>query len=119
MQLVKLPWSDQVEKLLRPVVLTDESMAFLRDGVRNGRMELWHVNGKSLAVTDCSTCDGLFIRAYIGERLRDFAEVFHRIAKRNGIQRILFEAPESHTLKLIADYKPRLIGDDLYEVAIA
>lgn len=110
----KVRWSATVEKLLRPIVVPDQhgdTLPHLRECVECGSMELFQIDDASLALISMEPDSSLFVRAYTGKNLRGFADTLYRIAQKNGLERIIFESPEPHTLKLLDGFKLEQDGE--------
>lgn len=118
--LQKLNWSGEalrfIARTLRPAKDFDPAK-FVRDGVASGRMEMWQVNNRAVAVTEAKG-DTLHVHAYQGQDVKGFARMFHHVCKANGLKRAQFHCDRPALIKLLADYQPKKIGQNVYEVPI-
>lgn len=113
-------WSDQISQLIG-LALRPESgfdpVSYVRNGVTSGRMEVFEVNRKSLAVTECQG-DCLRVHAYQGKDVLGFARMFHALCKSNGLKRATFHTDQPALVKALAAYKPKQVAPNEYEVQI-
>lgn len=113
-------WSDQISQLIG-LALRPESgfdpVSYVRTGVQAGRMEVFEVNKRSLAVTEC---DGATLRvhAYQGRDLLGFARMFHTLCRNNGVKRATFHTDRPALVKALGAYQPKRIAPNEYEVLI-
>jgi hypothetical protein len=103
---VKKAWCDEARDALRETFYTDgEEIA---EGVRSGRMELFHVNGNSWAVTEIMR-GMLFIWCYAGRGSNQFVDRMRVVAKANGLTQVSFFSHHKGAARLWKRFNPRML----------
>jgi hypothetical protein len=120
LQIAKLGWRDDALQLLKSVLHDADGFSaseFVRNGVQSGSMEMWNLGNKATAITQTSG-DCLHVHAYEGRDVLSFAKVFSELGRRSGCSRATFNTDNKGLLRMLKDYNPKSIGENLYEVRL-
>lgn len=111
--------------LLRTCDRSDEFGWFdvVREGVKSGRMECWHVDGHSWAVTQTWTDpeDGRgkqLVWCYAGRDVKAFAQAMYRVAQDNGLSSVRFSTFHRALPRLLKSFQPVCVAPTVYEIRV-
>ena len=94
MNINRLYWSDAAERALSPIITDKTLIPTMREQVNDGRMELWLVDGESLALLHTNWEFGyIWMSAYVGKDYRQLMRTLIQIARDNGLSEIRGESP--------------------------